>query len=119
MAAPVPGEPVASAIERLIAVRTGELLSRRTVPDLPEVVSTDTIAEVVEKLCILHVRNWMLEDRAGRAEMRNKDEYADLKRLCDQCNKVMRPRLLTALGIMLDRAILSGRSVAEPSVKAY
>jgi hypothetical protein len=117
MAAPVPGEPIAAAIERLIEQRTGELLSRRAVPELPEVVSTDTIAEVIEKLCILHVRNWMLEDLVPKAT--NNEEYANLKRKCDHCNKIVRPRLLTALGIMLDRAILAGRSVAELPAKVY
>ena len=37
--------------------------------ELPDIIfsETDNLGEVVEKLCILHIRTWMLEDAAQEA----------------------------------------------------
>ena len=57
---------------------------------LPEFIETDSLGETVEKLVILHIRTWMLED-AIQAAISDK-EVADLKRKIDICFKIKRPK---------------------------
>lgn len=86
-------------------------------PDAPEYVATDNIGEVVEKLVILHIRTWMLEDAVQAAK--SDAEVADLKRKVDICFKVKRPKLVQAINRMMEDAVVNGRSLVEDSVKLY
>jgi hypothetical protein len=85
-------------------------------PDV-EYVETDNLGEVIEKLAILHIRTWMLEDAIQVAK--SDQAIADLKRKIDICFKVKRPKYVQAINSMIDNAILSGRSLREDSVKLY
>lgn len=84
---------------------------------LPEFIETDSFGETVEKLTILHIRTWMLEDAIQAAT--SDREIADLKRKIDICFKVKRPKYVAAINAMVDSAIKKGRSLQEESVKYY
>ena len=43
-----------------------DVLIKGEIPDIT-LSETDNLGEVVEKLCILHIRTWMLEDAAQEA----------------------------------------------------
>jgi hypothetical protein len=60
---------------------------------------------------------WMLEDAIQAAK--SDEEIADLKRKCDICFKVKRPRYVQAVNLMVDNAIRTNRSLVEDSVKLY
>jgi hypothetical protein len=103
-------------IDQCIKETIDEVLSRGELPDV-EYIETDNLGEVIEKLSILHTRMWMLEDAIQEA---NTDaEIADLKRKIDICFKVKRPRLVQAVNLMVDNAIVTGRTLREDSVKLY
>ena len=52
---------VATEIEKLIQERVNEVLTDREMPELPvNIVATDNLGEVFEKLVILHIRTWFL-----------------------------------------------------------
>ncbi len=85
-------------------------------PDV-EYIETDNLGEVVEKLAILHIRTWMLEDAIQIAK--SDQEIAELKRKIDICFKVKRPKYVQAINAMVDNAITSGKSLREDSVKLY
>jgi hypothetical protein len=87
------------------------------IPEAPEYVATDSIGEVMEKLVILHIRTWMLEDAIQIATTDAK--IADLKRKIDICFKVKRPKLVEAINRMMEDAVVNGRSLHEDSVKHY
>jgi hypothetical protein len=106
------GEVIDKCIEETI----DEVLSRRELPDV-EYIETDNLGEVIEKLSILHIRMWMLEDAIQAAE--TDAEIADIKKKIDICFKVKRPRLVQAVNILVDNAIATGRSLREDSVKLY
>lgn len=115
---------LATAIEQLIKSCVSKTLARRSgpdggdVPNLPSrLVATDNFGEVVEKLVILHIRMWMLEDQLGLAE--TDGEIAALKRKTDICFKQRRPRLVEAINALVDDAIITGKSLREDSVKSY
>ena len=73
---------VATEIEKLIQERVNEVLMNREMPELPvNIVATDNLGEVFEKLVILHIRTWFLEDMVGVAE--TDEEIANLKRKID------------------------------------
>jgi hypothetical protein len=85
--------------------------------DPPDYAASDSIGEVIEKLAILHIRTWHLEDAMQVAK--SDEELADLKRKVDICFKVKRPKLVAALNAIIDDSIIKGRSLREDSVKLY
>ena len=102
--------------EEIIKRTIQNTLSERALPD-SEYVATDNLGEVIEKLAIIHIRMWMLEDAIQAAT--SDAEIADLKRKCDICFKVKRPRYVQAINLMVDNAIRTNRSLIEDSVKLY
>ena len=87
--------------------------------ELPDIIfsETDNLGEVVEKLCILHIRTWMLEDAAQEAT--TDEELGALKRKIDICFKQKRPRLVQAINRQVSEAIINNTSLIEDSVKLY
>lgn len=103
-------------IENCIKETVDEILSKREVPDI-EYIETDNLGEVVEKLAILHIRMWMLEDLINAST--TDEELADLKRKIDICFKIKRPRLVQAINLLVDNSIAKNKSLREDSVKVY
>jgi predicted transcriptional regulator len=109
---------ISDKIENIIIDTVKSTLTNRTCPELPvEYIATDNIGEVVEKLCILHIRTWFLEDAAGQAK--SDEELANIKRKIDICFKQKRPQYVQAINRLIDDAIRNGRSLSEDSVKLY
>lgn len=108
---------LAITIEQIIEAKVNEVLSQKTLPYIEEYIATDNLGEVIEKLVILHIRTWMLEDAAQQA--RTADELAGIKKKIDICFKQKRPKFVQAINRMVDDAIIHGKSLAEDSVKLY
>ena len=109
---------ISNAIESALSQKIKEKLEIGTMPDVPnDLIATDSLGEVIEKLCILHIRMWFLEDRIAVAT--TDQELADLKRKVDICFKQKRPQYLQAINRMIDAAIVNERSLVEDSVKIY
>jgi len=108
---------LAHTIEDIIIRRVDDILNRRSMPEIEEYIATDNLGEVIEKLVILHIRTWMLEDAAQAAT--TDEQLAEIKRKVDICFKQKRPKFVQAINRMVDDAILQGKSVAEDSVKLY
>lgn len=105
-------------IEDLIKEKVNEVLKTGIIPDEPlNYIQTDNLGEVVEKLVILHIRMWMLEDNMKTAV--TDEEIAMIKKKSDICFKVKRPKYVEALNLMVDNAIKDGKSLVEDSVKLY
>ena len=87
--------------------------------ELPDIIfsETDNLGEVVEKLCILHIRTWMLEDAAQEAT--TDEELGALKRKIDICFKQKKPKLVQAVNRQVSDAIVNSTSLVEDSVKLY
>ena len=103
-------------IDKCIQETVDDVLSRKEIPDI-EYIETDNLGEIVEKLSILHIRTWMLEDAIQEAK--TDQEIADLKRKIDICFKIKRPKLVQAINVMVDTAIMRGKTLKEDSVKLY
>jgi hypothetical protein len=106
-------------IEEIIKNRVKSILDEsKEVEGLSyDLIETDNIGEVIEKLVILHCRTWYLEDAVGVAQ--SDKEVAGLKRKIDVCFKQKRPRLVEAINRMIDKSIIEGKSLVEDSVKLY
>ena len=105
-------------IEDIIKTRVSEVLGDKALPDLPgDYIQTDSLGEVLEKLVIIHIRMWMLEDAASLSE--TDEELAGIKRKIDTCFKVKRPMYVAAINRLIDGAITDGKSLVEESVKLY
>lgn len=103
-------------IEQCIEQTVDEVLSKRELPEV-EYIATDNLGEVVEKLSILHIRTWMLEDAIQSAT--TDEEIAELKRKIDICFKIKRPKLVQAINCLVEDSIQNNKSLKEDSVKLY
>ena len=104
------------AIENIIKEKVDTVLNSNELPD-SEYVATDNLGEIIEKLAIIHIRMWMLEDAIQTAK--TDSEIAELKRKCDICFKVKRPKFVQAINRIVDDAIVYNKSLREDSVKLY
>ena len=103
-------------IETVIHDTVDRVLADGQMPD-SEYIATDNLGEIIEKLAIIHIRMWMLEDAMQVAK--TNEELADLKRKVDICFKVKRPKYVQAINLLVDDAIRTGKSLREDSVKLY
>jgi len=109
---------IGEKIEETIKSTVIEILNKSKEVELPlDIVETDNLGEVIEKLSILHCRMWYLEDAIGASTDNN--EIADLKRKIDICFKVKRPKYVEAINRMVDNSIKTNKSLIEDSVKHY
>ena len=109
---------IGEKIEDIIKNVTHNTLNKTKEVEMPpDVIETDNIGEVIEKLSILHCRMWYLEDSINDAK--TDEEIANLKRKIDVCFKIKRPKYVQAINKMIDNSIVSGKSLAEESVKLY
>lgn len=107
---------IGEKIEDLIKLKVDEVLSKKEMPDT-EYIATDNLGEIIEKLVILHIRTWMLEDQLPLAK--NDEEVGIIKRKIDTCFKIKRPNFVQAINLLVDDAIKNGKSLREDSVKLY
>lgn len=77
------------------------------IPDA-EYIFTDTVGEIIDRLLILHIRVWHLENRA-QAVIDDDAAYANVRRKIEYCFKVKRPGLMAALNRALGDVIKRGR----------
>jgi hypothetical protein len=109
---------VGEEIEKIIQKKVNEILTTSKMSDVPvDLIETDSIAEVIEKLSILHCRMWYLEDSISSAS--DDLEIADLKKKIDICFKIKRPKYVQAINRMIEKSVISGKSLIEDSVKIY
>jgi hypothetical protein len=108
---------IGEKIEQIINNKVSEILKQKEVPEIVDLIQTDNIGEVIEKLSILHIRMWMLEDKISLST--DKDEIVELKRKIDICFKNKRPKFVQAINLMVDNAVKTGVSLVEDSVKYY
>jgi hypothetical protein len=109
---------IGEKIEEIISTKIREILNESKNIKLPDdIIETDNIGEVIEKLSILHCRMWYLEDAISDAK--SDVEIADLKRKIDICFKSKRPKYVQAINKMIENSIISGKSLIEDSVKHY
>lgn len=105
-------------LENLIIEQVNKICSKNEMVELPDnLIATDNLAEVIEKLVILHIRTWMLEDKVGVAT--DDSEVASLKKKIDICFKQKRPSYIEAVNRMVEESIVKGKSLVEDSVKSY
>ena len=106
------------AVEDIIKSTVREVLDKNKNVELPnDLIETDNIGEVIEKLAILHCRMWYLEDAIS--DSANDNEIAQLKRKIDICFKQKRPKYVEAINRMIDNSIVTEKSLIEDSVKLY
>lgn len=108
---------IGNEIDQFIQNRVKELLEKGELPEIRDYIETDSIAEIIEKLIIVNIRAWMIEDMISTAK--SDFELAELKRKLDICFKQKRPKFIEALNILVDNAIITGKSLREDSVKIY
>lgn len=107
---------IGELIEDCLKTTIDRVLSEGELPDI-EYIQTDNLGEVVEKLAILHIRTWMLEDKIQEAK--TDEEIALLKKKIDICFKQKRPNLVQAINLLVENSIRHDKSLREDSVKLY
>jgi FkbM family methyltransferase len=83
---------IGETIEKIIQNKVKEICEKKEIPELlGDVIETDNIGEVIEKLTILHIRMWMLEDQLGTVTTDKEiaDHFKQLKYLYNDNDKVI------------------------------
>ena len=107
---------IGETIENIIIKTVDQVLAEKEMPDT-EYIATDNLGEIIEKLVVLHIRTWMLEDQIPLAK--NDEELGVLKRKIDTCFKIKRPKFVQAINLLVEDAIRHEKSLREDSVKLY
>jgi len=76
-------------------------------------VYSDTFGELIDKLIIVHIRYWMLEDQMGQS-IDDPMKVGELKVKADDTFKIKRPMLVKALDKMIFK-IIKGEVSYDPS----
>lgn len=110
---------IGEKIEEIIESTVHEILNKSKESMLPDdIIETDNLGEVIEKLAILHCRMWYLEDAI--AENYDDDsKVAEYKKKIDICFKDKRPMYVQAINRMIEKSIKDGKSLVSDSVKLY
>jgi len=79
-----------------------------------------TLTYALERLSIVHVKLWHLEDQV-RDNTLTDEKVGALKRRIDYLNGVIRPRLVAAIGEIFAKGVKEGNEelVREPNLKDY
>lgn len=79
-----------------------------------------TLTYALERLAIVHVKLWNLEDQVRNPNLSD-DQVGLLKRKIDYLNGVQRPRLIAGIGEIFAKAVKEGNEdlVREPNMKDY
>jgi hypothetical protein len=107
---------IGETIEDIIVKTVDQVLNEKEMPDT-DYIATDNLGEIIEKLVVLHIRTWMLEDQIPLAK--NDEELGVLKRKIDTCFKIKRPKFVQAINLLVEDAIRHEKSLREDSVKLY
>lgn len=109
---------IGEEIEKLIKETVNKTFLDKKNNELPnDIIITDSIGEVIEKLVILHCRIWNIEDQFPFAK--TPEEVVSLKKKLDISFKVKRPKLVQAINRMLEESIKGNLELVEDSVKIY
>lgn len=94
-----------------------EVCDKKLIPDDISFIETDNLGEVLDKLIIVHIRAWMLEDTIHKNI--SDADLATVKRKLDVCFKQKRPKLVEAINKLVEKSIVEGKSLVEDNVKIY
>lgn len=110
---------IGEKIEDIIKNTVHQKLNESKEVELPDdIIETDNLGEVIEKLAILHCRMWYLEDAIAE-NYNNDSKVAELKRKIDICFKDKRPMYVQAINRMVEKSIVDEKSLISDSVKFY
>lgn len=79
---------------------------------------SDNLAEMLEKLVILHIRLWKLEDEVA-LNKHDPASVAEIKHKIDFICRIKRPKLLKAVNSLLDVYVTQNRPFTEEDIKHY
>jgi hypothetical protein len=94
-----------------------EICGKKLIPDDVAFIETDNIGEVLDKLIIVHIRAWMLEDTIHKNI--SDSDLATVKRKLDVCFKQKRPKLIEAINKLIEKSVIEGKALVEDNVKIY
>lgn len=87
-------DSVGKIIDKYVEKKVNKLLNESKFPDYDNIV-TDTFSELIDKLCIVHIRYWYLED--AMASSTNDEELVTLRKKSESLFKEKRPMLVHGL----------------------
>jgi len=102
---------IGKTLDNYIKIMVKNILDENKFPDYDD-IHTDTLAELIDKLIIVHIRYWYLED--AMSEAKTDEELAHLRRKSECLFKEKRPMLIEGFDKLIFK-ILEGKEVYTPS----
>lgn len=105
-------------VDEYIKNKVNEYLSNGYPADEYDNVYSDTFSELIDKLIIVHIRYWMLEDQMG-LDRDNTQRIGLLKAKADNLFKEKRPMLVQAIDKMIFKIAKGDISYTPSNNKLY
>lgn len=106
---------IGKELDIYIKERVKDYLDKNKFPEFDN-VQTDTFSEIIDKLIIVHIRYWYLED--AMAIEKDDIKLASLRRKSESLFKQKRPMLVEAIDKMII-SIINGNECDTSNVKHY
>ena len=107
---------IGTELDIYIKNKVKEILDNNLFPDYDE-VCTDTLSEIIDKLIVVHIRYWYLEDAMANAK--SDEELLMYRKKSESLFKEKRPMLVEGFDKLIFN-ILRGKNVYTPiNTKKY
>jgi len=107
---------VAKDFDEHILNKVKELLDKNKFPDYDD-ICTDTFSELIDKLIIVHIRYWYLED--AMASAKNDEELLHYRKKSESLFKEKRPMLVKGLDKIITNMITGKYKATGENTKMY
>ena len=106
---------IAQVLDIFIRKRVKKILDTNKFPEYDDIY-TDTLSEIIDKLCIVHIRYWYLEDAMSDC---NDDELLILRKKSESLFKEKRPMLVAAFDKLIVKMLKGDIDYTPINTKHY
>jgi len=111
---------IGAELDKYIKESVREILEKNKFPDeltTYDNIFTDTFSELIDKLCIVHIRYWYLEDAMATCE--NDEDLVVFRKKSESLFKEKRPMLVAALDKLIIKTLNGEISYTPIGTKHY
>ena len=110
------GDTIGNDLDKYIEKNIKSILDNNKFPDYDNIY-TDSFSDLIDKLCIVHIRYWYLED--AMSNCKNDEELVILRKKSEHLFKEKRPMLVEAIDKFVYLLVTNKINFTPINVKHY
>ena len=103
-------------LDEFVQRKVKKILDENKFPDYDDIF-TDTLSELIDKLCVVHIRYWYLED--AMASCKDDGELLSLRKKSESLFKEKRPMLVAGFDKLIMKILGGDVKYTPVNVKHY